>query len=143
MTAPYAIKLSPKLVEVLNTMIALAEENEVVTLAYGLLETQEKTIFVLTVGDKRQRIEGLQENPLLALSALNLIQWWGRNPQSGDLFLTKEAFDLVAYQRKGRFRRWLQRMFQSGKDVILIAVAGLTVALTVLQILQLLHVIKP
>lgn len=146
MTEVYDIWLPEKIKTNLMIMAAVAQKHQVLTLTYiRVTSFTDGEIYTLDANGDFTTLESSKEDWLLGLRLLGLIEVKYEG-SGGSVFLTTLAHEWLAYQRKGRIGRWFYRWTQAGKATVLFVFGGITVVLTIvnviLAILQILALLK-
>lgn len=137
MAEPYEIYLSPKVAEVLDTLVTQGQAQRVMTMTYIVASGDgDGNKYILGIGKQSYRVIDVYEDALFALAALGLII---HNVQEQQLFVTQAAIDWINYHRKWRITRFFHRLLRTRQNaIVLLGVAStlLGLALTILEILQ-------
>lgn len=139
--AIYTFPIPEDVTEMLLGMVHLCQKNNVLTLRVTRHTTQEEIgpfDYTIEAGKSTLFFKGILGEPLQALQALELLKLLPNQ----ELFLTATAYEWADYQRKGRLGRYLARNTDILRDIWLVIVSILTVGLTLLQILQIMGLIK-
>lgn len=137
MLEPHEFYLSPKVAELLTTLVTQGKANQVMTMNY--LTTQGEhcgTKYVLIIGGGGSHmVDDVQDDPMFALSALGFIV---HNAKDRQIFLTQAGIEWVNYHQQPRIARAGYRFWRSVRGLAGPLVAGVAAALTILQALQIL-----
>lgn len=147
MIESYEIYLSPKVAEVLTSMVSIAEKNKVSTVSYiNLRNRSGNGRYQLTAGDETKTIDDVMEDAILVLKAMNLIV---HHDDAKRVFLTRDAIEWNKYYQRSPVSKWFYRARKTSSQYVLtwggmliaILATSLAISLNLLQIIEALQLL--
>lgn len=116
-------------------IVDIARKGNVLSVQYGIHKPNDPPYYLYFYVDSEKQFEiELPENPIPGLELLGFIKIIDDNA----FFLLPEVFKWAEYERKNLFLKWLARLPNSIKDIMLGIAFTLSLILTALQIYDLL-----
>ncbi len=88
-------------------------------------------------GVEEKFTENIQGDPFESFGVLGMMEIRENESRSKTFVLKPNAFEWANYQKKKRFGKWLERLPGNIRDIVIAVAFILSVALTIIQIVQL------
>lgn len=131
---PFPILLG--LAKLLMTLVEISEQDNVLIVDWDSLPSPDSYAhhdFTFSGGSSKKEFRTLSGKEINSLHMMGLIEILGDRKQ---LFLPRDAFDWVKYQRMGKIKRWSARTSIRTRDLVYGATAALTFVLAICRILE-------